>query len=328
MKNFLISFINQPKKATTAALAIALILGALFYRSVGRAPVVNLPENTMTQSATNSSTNTLTDLAFPKAGRVAVVSVKAGDTVKKGELLASLDAGDAEGAVNQAKGALELAQAQYASLDIGYQNAKKQQDVLVSNAWRTLLSSNLAAVPSEDDSHTPIISGTYACDKEGNYVISTYGAASDSGFGFTYSGLEQGNGAVVTYSQPQPLGSCGLYVQFIQGFSGSTKWTVAIPNIKSANYVANKNAYDLAVSTRDQTLSQLAANIGANSSSGANTAKASIDAAEGAYQAALGAYQNDIIVAPADGTVTFVDGNLKVGQSVAANKTVISISAK
>ncbi len=325
------SFIHKPKLVISLAVVAAIIVGVVAFHFVGKPPVVNLPQNTADTTSgtivTNSSDNVF-DLAFPKGGRVASVAVKVGDTVVKGQALATLDAGDAAGAVTQAKGALELAQAQYASLDVQYANAKKQQDVLVQNAYRAMLSSGLVATPSvQDDSHIPTISGTYTCQNQGQYVVTPYTSGANSGYSFTYDGLEKGSGTV-TFSAPQPLGTCGLYIQFAQGFSGATKWTINIPNTQSASYVTNKNAYDLAVTTRDQVLSQYAANLGQNGSSSAATAKAAIDTAEGAYQTALAAYKNNVIVAPVSGTVSFIDADLKAGQAVTQNKTVISITTK
>ena len=232
------------------------------------------------------------------------------------------------GALNQAKGALELAQTQYGSLDLQYQNAKVEQDQLVENAYRTLLSSDLAAKSiGQDDGHLPTVSGTYTCNNEGSYEIDPYASNAASGYSFNYSGLESGF-AVVNYNTPVAIGSCGLSIQFTPEFYGSTKWVINIPNTEGANYTANKNAYDLAVSTRDQTLSQLAANLGQDGTSTSNVAKASVDSAEGAYQAALAAYDNTQIIAPVDGTVSFIDTDLKVGQVVTSNKSVVSITTQ
>lgn len=90
--------------------------------------------------------------------------------------------------------------------------------------------------------------------------------------------------------------------------------------------MANKNAYDLAVTTREKVLSDLATTIGEGETN--SVARAQVEAAKGAYEAALGAYQSNLIVAPFDGTITFIDKDLKDGQSVVANKTVISVTAK
>ena len=78
---------------------------------------------------------------------------------------------------------------------------------------------------------------------------------------------------------------------------------------------------------KDKVLSELLATIGTNDGE-MSVAKAQVDAARGAYEAALGAYQNNIITSPVDGTISFIDKDLKLGQSVVANKNIISITTK
>jgi hypothetical protein len=171
------------------------------------------------------------------------------------------------------------------------------------------------------------VSGTYSCDREGTYEIYPYTSGAASGYSFEFKGLEHGTGAVAYYT-PQSFGTCGLSIIFPAGyqFDESIKWVITIPNTRSASYAANKNAYDLALATRDQVLKQLEANLGKGSSADANVAQASIDAAEGAYEVAQAAYNNTLIVAPADGTVSFVDDHLNVGETIPANKVVITIT--
>jgi multidrug efflux pump subunit AcrA (membrane-fusion protein) len=296
---------------------------------------VSFSDDASSTAATSSARSV--SLSFLKAGRIATVNVHEGDHVQAGDVLATLDAADAQGAVQQAKGALELAKAQYASMNVQYANAKKQQDVLVENAYHTLLSSGLAAVgenrttgtvKSGDDDQIPTISGTYTCDKEGSYEIYPFASSNGlSGYSFTVKGLETSSG-VVTFHSPQPIGSCGLFILFPEGyiFDPSTKWVITIPNTRSTSYAANKNAYDLAVATRDQVLKQLEANLGKDSAPDANTAQATIDAAEGTYQVALANYNNTMITAPTSGTVSFVDNDLQPGENATANKPVITIT--
>ena len=337
MKKNIISVLESLKLVISVTLVLAVLIGVWGFLTLGKDPVVSIAGY---DQQTNTSELNLdsVDLAFPKAGRLASVKTAVGTQVRKGEVLASLDAGDALGALTQAQGALELAKAQYASMDVQYANAKKQQDVLVENAYRTMLSSGLVAVSARkdpngttlpvDNNQAPQISGIYTCNKPGVYEIYPYASGVDSGYSYTYSGLEKGNGNV-TYYTPQPLGACGLYVQFPVGYHVDyVKWVIEIPNTKSSTYTANKNAYDLAVTTRDQVLSQLEANLGKNGSSAANVAQAAVDSARGVYQTALANYQNTQIIAPMDGVVSFVDSHLKVGQSIPASKTVITISKK
>jgi len=336
MKKTIIDILYRPKIIIPITLAIAIVIGLVSYRYVGQPPIVNILSDTNNQNLGEKNQKNSIDLAFLRAGRLSTVSVNVGDAVKKGDVLASLDASDVLGTLNQTKGALELAKAQYSSLDIQYSNAKKQQDVLVVNAYRTLLSNNLSVIArnkydntwSIDESQTPQISGTYTCDKQGSYEILPYASMPPSGYSFDFTGIESGTENVTSYTA-QALGSCGLFIQFPVGYySSSVKWILDIPNPRSSSYATNKNAYDLAVSTRDQVLGQFEANLGKDGSSKSNIAQAAIDSAKGAYESALATYNNTIIVAPNDGMVSFIDSHLKIGQSITANKTLITIIKK
>lgn len=315
----------KPKIAIPASIIIVALLTVFAYGRIGVAPAVPSTVGlSSSQSAVVSGGNV--SLSFAKSGRVESVLVKEGDAVRAGQVLAKLSAPDAEGAVAQAKGALDLAQAQYASLNSQYKTAKEQQDLMVANAYKTMVSGSLEGVPSHQDQNTPIISGTYACGTEGSYRLKPYSSGdSDSGYSLAVSGLE--NVIIpVKYDNAVPLGTCGLEIKFnhVNSFDSSTTWTISVPNTKGSAYLANKNAYDLAVANRDKVLADLETNIGTNTTN--SVAKAQIDAAQGAYQAALGAYQNNVIVAPVAGTVTFVDPDLKAGQSAVSGKSVISIN--
>jgi multidrug efflux pump subunit AcrA (membrane-fusion protein) len=327
MKKNLTAFMSKPKLIIPLFAIIVAILGGILYTHIGRAPAVPSSINTLASEQIIASGSNVS-LSFSQTGRIESVSVKEGDTVHKGQVIARLSAPQAQGAVSQAKGALDLAQAQYASLNIQYNTAKTQQDQIVANAYKTLLSSGLEGSSNIQDPNIPVITGTYTCNQEGSYVLKPYASAdSDSRFSINYSGIETGVTGV-KYDNAVPLGNCGLQIKFMHlvNFNPNVVWTIAIPNTKGSSYLANKNAYDLAVTNREKTLADLASTIGQNS--GSSVAKAQVDAAYGAYQAAVGAYQNNLIIAPVDGVVTFVDKDLKVGQSVVANKPVISINAK
>jgi multidrug efflux pump subunit AcrA (membrane-fusion protein) len=305
---------------------LALIFGTYEFYSIGKLPDISGLSTQEKQGALLPSG--AVSLSFAASGRVAEVDVKLGDKVTKGETLAALDTSVAQGAVAQAKGALDLAKAQYGSMSVQYQNTWDAQDQLVQNAFSTLLSSGLAAIPTgnNDETHNPTITGTYTCAKEGTYTIAPYTSATPSGYSFNVTGLEVVNAGEVTYGTPQPLGTCGLFITFQSGFISSSEWTVSIPNINSSSYQANKNAYDLAVQTRNQTISQLAANLGRNGTTTADIASAAISAAEGNYEAAQAALANNSIVAPEDGVVSFIDGGLRVGQSVSAGVPLVTIA--
>ncbi len=276
MKNTFTNFFNKPAVAIPTVGAIIVLAGALSWGSVGIAPTVD--KSLIATSAATSTVATAdgVNLAFTKAGRVEAVLVKEGDKVKAGQTLARLAAPDAVGAISQAKGALELARAQLAALDVQYQNTEKQQDQIVENAYQTLLSSGLEATPDKQNPNAPIVTGTYICSKEGSYIIDPYSSNQpDSGFSFEYKGLEGGN-AAVAYDSSVPLGVCGLAVKFPRGnFDANTTWTISIPNIKSSTYVTNKNTYDLARANREKALSDLATSLGKNTQ-GASVAQEAV----------------------------------------------------
>lgn len=319
-------FLSKPKMVIPVAVIIGIIVIIIGFNYVGKGPKVNI-EN---QDVVHQKLTGNVDLSFSKGGKLESVLVKAGQEVKKGEVLAKISAPDALGVISQTKGALDLAEAQYDSLNSQYKTAKKQQDLLVSNAYNTLLSDGLEGVPDKQTSNYPIISGTYTCGKEGYYELDPYKSSdNDSGYSINFSGLESGI-ISVKYETPVQLGNCGLQIKWVKSdsyFDDHIKWTIEIPNTRSAKYLINKNAYDLARANREKTLSDLAYNID-NGSEETSVAKAQVNAARGAYQAALGAYENNLIIAPGDGTITSVDENLKVGQVVTANKPVISITLK
>lgn len=326
MKTKIKKVLSKPKKVIpiVAVLGIAVILFGLNY--VGRAPKINIENKSIIPQKLTGNV----DLSFSRSGRLEAVFAKVGQEVKKGDILAKVSAPEAQGAVSQAKGALDLAEAQYASLNSQYKTTKKQQDLLVQNAYNTLLSSGLEAIPDKQTSNYPLISGTYTCGKEGTYFLNPYGSSdNDTGHSFQFSGLETGT-ASVKYENAVALGNCGLQIKWTikeDYFDDNINWKIEIPNTKSATYLASKNAYELAVANREKILSDLATNIGSETEE-MSVARAQINAARGAYEAALGVYENSLIIAPGNGVITSVDENLKVGQSVPLNKPVISITLK
>lgn len=176
------------------------------------------------------------ELGFSDQGRVNRVLVKEGDRVSAGQLLASIDTSDL-----------------FAS-DVA--KITREQDALVSNAYRNLLSFGIQAIP-DDLSLTmpaPTISGVYS-GPEGSYKIRIYGSNTVSGASFDVSGLETGFNQPVTPNATVPLGSRGLYIQFpeVANYTAST-WTIEIPNTRSTTYATYLNAYESAKATRDRVI--------------------------------------------------------------------------
>lgn len=348
------------KKRTWVILSVVVILILYFtFRTTDNSKntvsdIVKYVDLKQTVLATGQVTsNTDLDLSFSKSGVVKSVKVKVGDTVKQGQVLATLEQGSELASLTSARGALAAANARLkrtmegasneeialANLSLAnakrdFDNTKISQDTLIQNSYSTLLNSTPEAVPTSgaSDSISPTISGNYALDKEGDIIINTY--STGGGSSFSVSGLVSGNGTVTT-TTPQPLGNSGLYIKFPSTTnlnSNGSGWTISIPNKKASNYLTNLNAYESALKTQqsvmssaqslvDQRQAELTIKTATARSSDIDLAKADIVSAEGQMQAALANYNNTIITAPADGTITKVD--IKLGELATAQKEVM-----
>ena len=275
---------NKHTLFTVVGIAVILIGGIFVSLSLRKTPQINfiaVKKTDITQAVNADGTVDAAQdlsLAFQNGGMVSEINVKAGDSVKKGQILVKLDTGAAAAALSQAQAALSAAQANYEKLLNGateaqtsvssaavqtaqtaLDNAKKtqaatvaQQNLIVGNAQIALLNSGLSATPASGNlgSLNPTISGTYTGASQGEYDIKIYNTG--SGLSFSYSGLETGSSAVST-GGPSPLGTKGLYIQFpLGGINSNDTWTVFIPNTKAATYLTNLNSYNAALQTQNQ----------------------------------------------------------------------------
>lgn len=360
MKHNIMRALNKPTRVIAITAVLALLAGVYIYKNVGIAPTVTMElGDTKTASILGGYQNgDEVNLAFPKGGRVSAVNVKVGDAVKKGDVLASLDAIDAQGMVNQAQGALAVARANYDKIlngasgpDIDVLKAavaraqgnldktKETQDVAVKNAYFNLLNSTIQAFPSNDTSDyiAPVISGTYNLGREGKIDLNFFYSSGGSGVAFSAKGLATSTGQINTINE-QPIGDSGLYIKFAGNKDIQYQdWTITIPNKKAPNYLANYNAYQSALRVRDQMIadasaallqaqSVLAAKQAAARPEDVSIAKAGVEAAAGALRVAQGAYNNDFIFAPEDGEVTVL--NIKAGEIAVMNQRIISMVVK
>ena len=357
MKNKFIKFIEKPKLVILTVLVIAFIAAIFIYINVGRPPEISLDDDNLNNPISSGyKEGDDISLAFPKSGRVSNVYVKTGDVVKRGQKLANLDFIDAQGLVNQAKGALDIAQANYekilngatgSDIDVlkatvlkaqsNFDKTKETQNILVNNAYNNLLNSTPEAVPDNGTSDyvAPIISGNYNLGKEGTIKLTSY--YSVGGTSFTASGLTSGSGIANSITS-QPLGDSGLYIKFPSTTNiNVTDWVINIPNKKAANYLTNLNAYQAALKVQDQMISAASADLeqaksvliakqSAARSEDVSIAKAQVDSANGALNIAQGSYNNNFIYAPVDGVITVV--NIREGEIAVMNQKALGMIVK
>lgn len=229
------------------------------------------------------------DLAFSESGRVEALNVKVGDTVRAGQTLATL-------AISVLAADLRTAQADL-------QKVEQQQDALVASTYRTLLSDDLAAVPSSSYGVTPpVITGLYN-GAEGTYRIRITKKENSSDYELRVFGLESREEIVILDDEPTALGTRGLFVSLPSGQSAyqDTIWEITIPNTKSTSYLANYNAYQEALRARERTVA----------------------AAEAEVERIQTDINERVLRAPFAGVVTVVE--TEVGATAAMNEQVVSL---
>ena len=343
MKNKIIKFLESPKIIIPTVFLIFAVASFFVYKFVGYGPKNEIGNQVSNNSVDQVKDGQVVDLAFPKSGRVSVVSVKPGDLIKKGQMLASLDSTDVRGALEIAKanyqkiinGAtstdIDVAKAGVKTAQVNLDTVTKQQSLAVESAYRNLLNSSPEAVPlgAVDNYVAPIISGNFTLDKEGDINIDMYNTG--SGSSFVASGILEKSDAVNSSITPQPIGNSGLYIKFLPTTSTNiSNWVISIPNKKAPNYISNYNAYQSALESQKRLVAIAETSLNqANSvllQKISNARPEDVAAATGALTVAQGAYNNDFIYAPADGLVTVV--NLSVGEIAPANGRAISIITK
>ncbi len=278
------------------------------------------------------------ELSFPSSGLVTDVFVKKGDTVTKGQLLATLGSAQLVAERSAAVATLAEARAGRTELEAGptrearavtESTVKAAETALgetiateaekVRNARAALLSNDLGAlsIDSGEEAPAPTVTGSYTCRQEGTYTISIYRSGTDSGYSYSISGLESGVGAAST-EQPGALGNCGLYLQFDADANYSdSEWVIAVPNTRSSTYTAYQNAYELALRQEEQNVASAKNTlaIAKNQATADNAAPrveslikatAAVQAAESRIAAIDAKIADASIIAPFDGVITDV----------------------
>ena len=303
-----------------------------------------------TMDATKSA-----ELSFPSGGIVKTIAVKEGDMVTQGTELVTLERDALLAEYQDAYGALLIAQADQRELTSGIRTEEreinittvaiakeelarvtKSSDDKVANAYRTLLSSDLVARPTDKNNNDtpPTITGSYTC-AEGTYTLSVFRSGAQSGYSYRLSELE--NGIFTAYTDtPGNLGICGLSIQFADGVSyRNADWTIAIPNTESATYVTNSNAYILAQTERNNAVESAAQNLKlAEQNATLDTAtpreeaiaraSARVLQAEARVQKNQAELKDRILSAPFDGTITHIEP--VAGETVGVEPVITMIS--
>jgi len=126
MKQHFISVFHNPKKVIIFSLIWAIIIGFFGYTKINQKPTDpynQIDAKILLNESNDSYQNKNLTLGFLSGGRIKSVSVTSGDVVKKGDVLATLDAGNVVGALTQAKALYATAQANYQKVINGVTSA-------------------------------------------------------------------------------------------------------------------------------------------------------------------------------------------------------------
>lgn len=346
------------KKLLAGVVIVLLVISYFVFRapksdvvSIDEVKKVDLVKSVRATGQVISNTNL--DLSFNKSGVVRSVRVAVGDVVKKGQMLVTLDQGQALATLTQARGALLGAKAKYNKTiegasneeivlaEVAFKNAqndltntKNNQKILVANSYQSFLNSALEVNPVSSINNTqtmPTITGTYTLGKEG--VVNITISQSGSNTYFSTSGLFKSSG-VANSITAQPMDDSGLFIKFPSSYIYQGDLMINIPNVKASTYLTNYNAYKSAIETETSTISsaqslvdqkQAELNLKKASARTADVdiAQADVLSAEGTLQSAESAYEDTIIRAGADGTITKVD--VKYGEIADAGKNIVTL---
>jgi RND family efflux transporter MFP subunit len=314
-----------------AGVLVVLLLGWLFFRGSGEPlqTLVVMPGEFLQQVSVSGKVVSAqdVDLAFPLTGRVTSLSVEVGERVRAGQTLATLEMGTLAADLRAAEADLALTQAQAGSAQENLDEVTREQNTLVENAYRNLLSEDLAAVPAQSfyGVDTPVITGIYE-GEEGTYKVRlTHDPQLGSNKHQMYVFDLESTGAVEALeSEPTPLGTRGLFISFpgdLDTYDG-TIWYVTIPNTKSASYLQNYNAYQEALRTRTRAIAAAQAEL-LQSSQGLTVSEAQIASAQAQVDRIRAEIAERVLRAPFHGIITAVD--IEVGGVVSSHDGVLSL---
>ncbi len=304
-------------------ISVILILG----RSKGDSTLHAVISANVTQTVSVSGetkSSSYVDLAFEQAGTVAGVVAKVGAKVGLGQTLVYQDYDLLQSRLDVALADLSSAKSEMGNTLVNLDNVVSEQNVLVANARRNLLSVGLVAVPENGDYDVtaPSISGIYD-GPEGVYKIRVI-ENENTKKELRVFGLELNTPVEILENEPTKLGTRGLYISFADDLDAysDTIWYVTIPNTKTSVYVSNYNSYQSVLTARDLAISKAKAELEKGTSE-TTIAEANVTKAQAEVDKIRKEIENRILRAPISGVVTKQEA--KVGESVTAGEVLVSI---
>lgn len=323
MKKILNIIKDNKIKVVLIVVFVLIIIGYITFHKNSPYQFVTVQKGSIVETVSltgNTIPSQSVSLAFGSSGIVSNTYSDLGKRVYKGQVLAELNMSDLVSQLHNAQAGLIIAEQHVSASKNNVENVTAQQNTLVETAYQNLLNSSLEAIPSDSgkDYTAPTISGNYVLGEEGTLKIKLY--YSLGGVGFNVSGLSSGSGSCNTIIS-QPLGDSGLYIKCPTDIINTEDWIVEIPNKRATDYLANYNAYQLALQTRDKAIADAEANVG--NADFSLVSNAQIAQAKASVDSIIAKIQNAKIIAPISGIITQFDA--KIGQFTSQNVPLISV---
>lgn len=365
MKKHLKSFIHKPALVTGVSLVIALAVGAYAYSIINVAPeheFITATAGSIASNATTDGDSQHVSLGFLAGGRVQSLSVKVGDTVKKGQVLATLDAESTLGAITQAQAAYAAAQANYQKVQNGATDstinvantsvttAQQNLDHLIQNGYTQIDSlvrtnvDNLYMYPNSDNPEF----GLSFFDASTNSTVTIRPNDSNTRLNLRFERIAIAK--LLADWKVAPLTDRNAATQMtLKNLQTVQSYLIDLSTALNtlstdAKYQANIDKAKASISTARLSVDTMITNIQnaqtaiANAQTGVaavttsarpediKAAQAQMTSALGALQVAQSAYNNRIILSPGEGTVTAV--RISIGEIATANATAIELTGK
>ncbi len=266
-------------------------------------------------------------MSFEETGRVDYVYATVGETVTKGAPLIGISSGTLAAQLASARAEVALRRAERENSLANLSEVRRQQNVNVESAYRTLLSDGLEAEAALNayTAQTPLITGAYKGTAEGQYkIIIKERHSGSTEYELRVFGIETSVTEEVSNTAPTAIGTKGLYISFPDELSAyeDTTWYVSVPNTKSSSYLANFNEYQQTLKARDKAVADAEAELVARAA-GTTVKDAQLAAAEAEVNRILAELAKFTLRAPFDGVVTAVD--VEIGEAVSVNDSAVSI---
>lgn len=310
---------TNKKWLTVTVIAILLAGGGGYYAYSQRASATVMEKFLLGQVKTGDVTKTVTatgslqnnsalNLSFGAAGRLTVLNVGVGDTVKKGQVLAALDQKTLANQVASAQASLQSAQARLDALRQGptaADIANLESQITRAQSDYENAQSNLKIAQQSVDATYLQTQIRLASDQLSN-AQKQFDAASKTN-----------DTAQITMAKTQLDQATKNYASAVQAASNASQAQTQLLNAQ--NTVRTTKA------ALDSAQAQLAARNQPPSSTDVAQAVASVQQAQASLANAQNNLEQATLVAPYEGVITA--SALKVGEQVSANTTVVSIQS-